>query len=84
MVADDEFLVRRMAATCAAELPAAAAAQPSVVAGLASLLEDDDRYNRAFASVALRQIIPLDQSGQAVERLTHFLFTSRFDSDGVF
>eukprot|EP01043_Picozoa_sp_COSAG02_P110755 COSAG02_NODE_46893_length_345_cov_0.817073_1_plen_85_part_00 len=84
MVADDEFLVRRMAATCAAELPAAAAAHPSVVAGLASLLEDDDRYNRALASVALRQIIPLDQSGQAVERLTHFLFMSRFDSDGVF
>lgn len=81
---DDEFLVRRMAAACAAELPAAAATLPSAMAGLISMLEDDDRYNRAFASVALRQIIPLDKSGQAVTSLTHFLLTSRFDSNGVF
>ena len=81
---NEEFLVRRMAAACAAELPAAAAAQASVVAGLSSMLEDDDRYNRAFASVALRRVMPLDQTGQAAECLTHFLFTSRFDSDGVF
>ena len=73
-----------MAAACAAEVPAAAAAHPSVMAGLTLMLEDDDRYNRAFASVALRQVIPLDKSGQAVEGLTHFLFKSRFDSDGVF
>lgn len=81
---DDEFLVRRMAAVCAAELPAAAAAQLAAVAGLATMLEDEDRYNRAFASVALKQIVPLDKSGQAADSLIRFLFTSRFDSDGVF
>ena len=81
---NDEFLVRRLAAQCAAELPVAAAAEPSVVAGLVEMLEDDDRYNRAFALVALRKVMPLDKSGHAAERLIHFLSTSRFDSDGVF
>lgn len=83
-MSNEEFLVRRMAAACAAELPAAAAAQPSVVSGLASMLEDEDRYNRAFASVALQHMMLLDPSGQAAKRLTHFLLTSRFDSNGKF
>jgi hypothetical protein len=73
-----------MACLCAAQLPDAAAAQPETVAGLCKMLDDDDRYNRAFATVALRKLVPLDDSGKAAERLIHFLLTSRFDSDGVF
>jgi hypothetical protein len=89
---DPEFLVRRMACVCAAQLAttadsgpsAAGVSNPALIEGLGNLLGEDDRYNRAFASVALRRIAPRDPTGQAGERLIHFLLTSRYDSDGVF
>ena len=79
-VRDEEFLVVRMACLAAAQIAAPAA--PELVDGLGALLDGDDRYNRAFATVALQRVE--DPDGQARERLLHFLLTSRFDSDGKF
>jgi hypothetical protein len=72
-----------MACLCAAQLPHSLlsdAQQGALVEAVAPLLDDADRYNRLYASLALRRM----PDPQAKERLLHFMFTVRFDSDGKF
>ena len=70
-LSDNHFAVRDNAARALAKL--GALAEPAIPA-LVAQLEDEDRYVRFHAALALKQI----QTPEAQEALFNYLFTSRW------
>jgi|EP01047_Picozoa_sp_COSAG01_P041782 hypothetical protein len=91
---DVEFLVRRNACLCVAQLCSGgggrftAADNGDLMRAVSVVLDDDDRYNRLYATVAMQRLAMTMMQGSgrgpAIERLFAFLLASRFDSDGKY
>ena len=83
---DTEFLVRRNACLCVAQLcKFDEVTSPDVLRQLSLLVDDDDRYNRLYATEAMQRVAQYHlRKMPSLKRLFQFLLTSRFDSDGRF